>query len=95
MQLVRGTGDQLAEQMARPVDFVYIDGNHDREHVARDIETWWPRVRSGGVLGGHDFYVRDDHLQRADVLNAVWDFSERINVRPHATACTSWWFIKP
>ena len=95
VQLFRGTGDQFAAQHLQSVDFVYIDGNHDREHVTRDIETWWPRIRSGGVLGGHDFYVRDDHLQRADVLNAVWDFSERIKTRPHVTACTSWWFIKP
>ena len=39
---------------AESADFVYIDGNHSHEHVLRDIEMWWTRVRPGGYLGGHD-----------------------------------------
>jgi hypothetical protein len=35
--------------------FVYIDGLHDYEHVAADIAAWWPKVRSGGILAGHDY----------------------------------------
>ena len=36
-------------------DFVYIDADHEREAVRLDIETWYPKVRKGGILGGHDF----------------------------------------
>jgi hypothetical protein len=38
------------------LDFVYIDGNHQEEFVSEDIVNYFPKVRSGGVIGGHDFY---------------------------------------
>jgi len=53
-------------------DFVYIDGNHDYECVKSDIKTWLPKVKPGGVLGGHDFDTRN--VTRQDVAEAVKDF---------------------
>jgi len=37
------------------VDFCFIDADHTPEGVARDIEAWWPKIRVGGILGGHDY----------------------------------------
>jgi len=37
------------------VDFVYIDGNHDFEYVFSDILLWYPKIRSGGIISGHDY----------------------------------------
>jgi hypothetical protein len=37
------------------LDFVYIDGNHLFDHVTRDLTLWAPKVRSGGVIAGHDY----------------------------------------
>jgi len=39
----------------RSFDFVYIDGAHDFRHIAEDIYEWFPKVRSGGIIYGHDF----------------------------------------
>jgi predicted O-methyltransferase YrrM len=36
------------------LDFVYIDGNHDADYVNLDLRTWWPKLRQGGLLAGHD-----------------------------------------
>lgn len=36
-------------------DFVFIDADHRYEGVRDDIAAWWPKVRSGGILMGHDF----------------------------------------
>lgn len=36
-------------------DFVYIDGDHTGEAVARDIELFMPKVKKGGYIGGHDY----------------------------------------
>lgn len=40
---------------ADSLDFVYIDGDHRPEHVRADLAAWWPKVRPGGLLAGHDF----------------------------------------
>lgn len=37
------------------LDFVYIDANHAYDYVVRDIELWYPKVRSGGFMCGHDY----------------------------------------
>lgn len=36
-------------------DFVYLDARHDYCAVAEDIEHYWPKIRPGGILAGHDF----------------------------------------
>lgn len=36
-------------------DFVYLDARHDYCAVAEDIRSYWPKVRPGGILAGHDF----------------------------------------
>lgn len=40
------------------LDLVYIDGWHDYENVRTDITAWRPKVRSGGVISGHDYNPR-------------------------------------
>lgn len=36
-------------------DFIYIDSNHCYEEVKKDIINWFPKVKNGGILGGHDY----------------------------------------
>ena len=36
------------------LDFVYLDGNHYPAEVWKDLATWWPKVKPGGILAGHD-----------------------------------------
>lgn len=40
------------------VDSVFIDGNHNKQFVAMDIEFWWPILKPGGIMAGHDFSPR-------------------------------------
>lgn len=37
------------------LDLVYIDGDHHSASVTQDIAAWWPKIRPGGILAGHDF----------------------------------------
>ena len=37
------------------LDFVYIDGNHRLDHVVNDLTFWSKKVRSGGIIAGHDY----------------------------------------
>lgn len=36
-------------------DFVYIDANHTLAAARADIQAWWPKVKVGGILAGHDY----------------------------------------
>jgi hypothetical protein len=54
-QLLRVTSAEAAPRFPdRSLAFVYIDGNHSLAASAEDIALWWPKVRSGGILAGHD-----------------------------------------
>jgi hypothetical protein len=44
-------------------DFVFIDADHEYEGVKRDILAWYPKVRKGGFLMGHDTHA--DGVRRA------------------------------
>lgn len=35
-------------------DFVFIDGGHSMKQVLADLDSWYPKVKSGGLIAGHD-----------------------------------------
>lgn len=56
------------------LDFVYLDANHDHDHVLEDLKAWYPKLKVGGIMAGHDYIKRkgQDHLY--DVVGALQDF---------------------
>lgn len=39
----------------KSLDFVFIDAEHKYEFVIKDILSWLPKVKNGGVIAGHDY----------------------------------------
>ena len=37
------------------IDLVFVDANHSEYAVTADLQAWWPKVKHGGVLAGHDY----------------------------------------
>jgi hypothetical protein len=37
------------------LDAVFIDGDHTFDAVTRDVAAWWPKVKKGGIIAGHDY----------------------------------------
>lgn len=53
--ILHGDTVSMAEHVADgSLDFVFIDADHTEAGVRRDIEAWTPKVRSGGMVLGHD-----------------------------------------
>jgi hypothetical protein len=70
-QAVRGYSFEIVQTWTIPIDFLFIDANHEYECVQRDFEQWEPFVRVGGIVALHDvspvwpgpIRVRDESLQ--------------------------------
>jgi hypothetical protein len=45
------------------LDFVFIDADHTEAGCARDIDAWYPKIRRGGLISGHD--INWDSVRRA------------------------------
>jgi cephalosporin hydroxylase len=39
------------------LDFVFIDASHEYEDVLDDLNAWYPKVKKGGTIAGHDYMV--------------------------------------
>ncbi len=68
------------------VDFLFIDASHDYESVRDDIAAWYPKVKLGGIIAGHDYANEFQGVIRA-VKEA---FPEGYEVRYR-----SWLYKKP
>ncbi len=72
------------------LDFVFIDADHSREAVYRDLDAWLPVVRKGGLVSGHDYGGR----RQPGVARAVDEFAERWGIEVRVAAEKIWWFVK-
>jgi hypothetical protein len=52
------------------LDLVYVDAAHDYRNARNDVLAYWPKLKPGGVMAGHDFAhwrnwgeVRHDRLE--------------------------------
>ena len=56
--MLRGLSHQLINLFEdNSLDFVYIDGNHAYDFVVEDIELWFKKVKTGGLVSGHDYIL--------------------------------------
>lgn len=55
------------------LDAVFIDASHEYQDVLDDIRHWYPKVKKGGKISGHD-YVPGHKVSEAGVVRAVNQF---------------------
>jgi predicted O-methyltransferase YrrM len=65
-------------------DFIFIDAAHDYENVKADIQAWFPKLKKGGIIAGHDY-----HQNWSGVVQAVNEWSFWKNKKLHISN-TSW-----
>lgn len=54
------SADAVSNYADNSIDFIYIDANHAYEYVKEDLALWFPKVKIGGWIGGHDYNLKDD-----------------------------------
>jgi predicted O-methyltransferase YrrM len=91
----------------KTIDFVYIDASHSYRDVVDDIDTWYKKVRSGGIISGHD-YLRRKSPSNTHIIQAVNGFVDSYCIKPYFITdrpdelkgkdrdmARSWFFVKP
>jgi predicted O-methyltransferase YrrM len=96
--LVRAYSVEAAQKFKREsLDFVYIDANHTLPYVIADLQAWFDKVRSGGIIAGHDYQRRKEGLQN-NVITAVNAWTQSFRVSPWFLTGEdnhSWFWVKP
>ena len=60
----RLSADAAADVEDGSLDFVFIDACHSFEAVVEDLAAWWPKLKPGGLMAGHD-YTNFEGVRRA------------------------------
>jgi hypothetical protein len=60
-------------------DFVFIDDDHSYIATKVSLHTWWKKVKTGGVLAGHD-YFNGQASYKFGVIQAVTEFRNELNI---------------
>ena len=74
-------------------DFVYIDANHEYDYVVADIKAWFPKVKSGGILAGHDYKEGYGVVQAVDEF--IKETGLKLNLTNEENGFWSWWVVIP
>lgn len=94
--IIKGDSSKMSENLEDDsLDICYIDAGHSYEFVKKDIQSYYPKVKSGGILGGHDYGHGHPEVVRA--VNEA--FGEKVYAlnnpkRQHGHDYGSWFIVK-
>lgn len=86
-RLYRNSSLEVASVTAdASLDFVYLDARHDYCGVSDDLKAWWPKLKIGGIIAGHDFLTAAEaqRLSRSSGGQNHWEVCENGTVLPRA-----------
>jgi len=76
------------------LDLAYLDSNHAYGHVMSEMDAFWPKVKIGGIMGGHDFLSNTEGGAWIEVDRAVERWAKEHGVVFYVCPCSSWFIHK-
>ncbi len=67
----------LAQFEDNSLDFIFIDGDHSYEAVYEDTLNWYPKLKEGRIISGHDAYA--PQIQKA-VTDALGKYNKTFSI---------------
>lgn len=83
---IKKKSEKAVKDIPDNLDFVYIDGNHSYKYVKQDIENYYPKLKVGGILAGHDYW-------KGSVKKAVEEFVGGKGLKVYNEEY-DWWVVK-
>lgn len=74
IKLIKARSEEIADTATFKFDLIFIDGDHDYKSVLQDMELYWSKVESGGIMAGHDFVFPDVERAVKTFLNGHNDY---------------------
>ena len=84
--LIKTSAEASKDLEDNSLDFVYIDACHRYRFAFQDISLWTPKVKTGGLVGGHDWTTQ---TVREAIEDYCWD--NKIKFEQDGS---DWWFWK-
>jgi hypothetical protein len=93
--ILRGLTFEMAKEVPdNTLDLLYLDAAHYKEGVKADLEAWYPKVKSGGIVAGHDYLNKAYGVFDA-VNEFIYGITEIITIPENNNNDASFYFIKP
>lgn len=66
------------------IDLIWIDAGHTYDEVIADLVAWYPKVKIGGMIAGHD-YALFNQVSIDGVIRAVSEFfkNKNLEIQPY------------
>ena len=82
----KNSNEFVKEIQDQTFDMIYIDADHEYNSVKNDISLWFPKVKPGGIICGHDYFMDGVRI-------AVDEFFGKENIKYFKDS--SWSYKKP
>ncbi len=79
----------------RSLDFIFLDANHFYDSVTADLESWHLKVKTNGLICGHDYNARREREGYWGVKKAVDEFAEIHGYKVRTAPYHMWWYKCP
>lgn len=90
--IIRKTSIEASKEIQdNSLNFVFIDAAHGYESFCEDFRVWWPKVRSGGLLTGHDL----GHRRFTGIRRGLDEMCGAMGLKYDVCPNTVWRLVKP
>jgi predicted O-methyltransferase YrrM len=97
VEILKGHSGEMCNHIKNgSLDWAYIDAGHDYLSCIEDLRAYWPKIKSGGIMSGHDYHTAaevkkinkqdwsicyDGSINEGAVKGAVDDFARENNLQ--------------
>ena len=93
---LRGDSVLMADSIPdNSLGMVYLDADHSYEGVKRDLEAWYPKVVTGGIIAGHDYLNVEGYGANRAVNEFATGRFDIVVIPENEPNNASFYFIKP